>query len=122
LRLVIKIPWNKIDATPYSGVLHQSATLCVIKNKELTTTSNNLLSVAPRTSPPLPTTRTQSRFYNLPTSNLKRNIPLMFMLSGLMGNNHCFTAVCIIVTSIHKLIYTNTCEIRPFLFVKWWVG
>jgi len=107
---VIKIPWNKIGATPYSGILHQSATLCVIKHKDLMITSNNLLSVAPRTSPPLPTTRTQSGFYNLPTSNLKRNIPFMLMLSDLMGNNHCFTAVCNIFISIHKLIYTNTCE------------
>jgi hypothetical protein len=113
---------EKMATAHKSGVVHQYVTFFVIKHENLTINTKNVLSVAHRTSPPLPTTRPQSRFYNMPISNFKLNSPLMLMPSDLIGPYHCFTAVCYIFTSIYQLIHTNTCEIRQFVFVKWWVG
>jgi len=64
---------------PKLGVFHQSEIYLVIKHQSLIIYYRHMLSVAPRTSPPLSTTRPQFRFYNMPISNFKLNRPLMFM-------------------------------------------
>ena len=119
---MVKKAWKYMALAPKLGVFHQSEIFLVIKHQNLIIYHRHMLSGAPTTSPPLPTTRPQSRFYNMPISNFKLNSPLMFMLSGKIGMYPCFTAVCNIFTPIHQPLYTNTCEIRPFPFVKWWVG